>query len=212
LSCPAFIGEVRRLTLELEVCQQLIYRYDCQTPVSDSREYLYAHFVLASDDWQAAPTRIMVVTRAGMDPAREELDAGGRAKVPDALLVNAGRDCIELGLALVGYGADGLVITTAPIAVTVYASGYTESGPASELPPDVAQQIYAELERLRAYVAERGVTFVPSVSEDGIISWTNDGGRPNPEPVDIRGPAGAGDDSTELGADKVLSIWQQYAT
>ena len=42
------------------------------------------------------------------------------------------------------------------------------------------------------YVAERGVTFVPSVSEDGIISWTNDGGRPNPEPVDIRGPAGAG--------------------
>ena len=76
----------------------------------------------------------------------------------------------------------------------------------------MAQQIYAELERLRAYVAERGVTFVPSVSEDGIISWTNDGGRPNPEPVDIRGPAGAGDDFTELGADKVLSIWQQYAT
>ena len=99
------------MTLELEVRQQLIYRYDCQTPVSDSREYLYAHFVLASDDWQAAPTRIMVVTRAGMDPAREELDAGGNAKVSDALLVNAGRDCIELGLALVGYGADGLVIT-----------------------------------------------------------------------------------------------------
>ena len=105
------------MTLELEVRQQLIYRYDCQTPVSDSRDYLYAHFVLASDDWQAAPTRIMVVTRAGMDPASVELDAGSRAKVPDALLVNAGRDCIELGLALVGYGADGLVITTAPIAV-----------------------------------------------------------------------------------------------
>lgn len=35
-----------------------------------------------------------------------------------------------------------------------------------------------------------GVTFIPSVSEEGIISWTNDGGLPNPEPVDIMGPQG----------------------
>ena len=37
---------------------------------------------------------------------------------------------------------------------------------------------------------EDGVTFVPSVSEDGIISWTNDGNLPNPDPVNIMGPAG----------------------
>lgn len=36
-----------------------------------------------------------------------------------------------------------------------------------------------------------GVTFTPSVSETGVISWTNDGGMENPAPVDIRGPAGA---------------------
>lgn len=36
-----------------------------------------------------------------------------------------------------------------------------------------------------------GVTFIPSVSEDGIISWTNNGGLPNPTPVDIMGPQGA---------------------
>ena len=35
-----------------------------------------------------------------------------------------------------------------------------------------------------------GVTFIPSVSEEGIISWTNDGDLPNPEPVDIMGPQG----------------------
>lgn len=35
-----------------------------------------------------------------------------------------------------------------------------------------------------------GVTFIPSVSKDGIISWTNDGGLPNPEPRDITGPQG----------------------
>lgn len=35
-----------------------------------------------------------------------------------------------------------------------------------------------------------GTTFIPSVSEEGIISWTNDGGLPNPEPVNIKGPQG----------------------
>lgn len=35
-----------------------------------------------------------------------------------------------------------------------------------------------------------GVTFTPMVSESGIISWSNDGGRENPEPMNIKGPAG----------------------
>ena len=38
---------------------------------------------------------------------------------------------------------------------------------------------------------KNGYTFTPSVSPDGIISWTNDGGLVNPEPVNIKGPAGA---------------------
>lgn len=36
------------------------------------------------------------------------------------------------------------------------------------------------------------VIFVPSVDADGWLSWTNDGGLPNPEPVNIKGPPGAG--------------------
>ena len=35
-----------------------------------------------------------------------------------------------------------------------------------------------------------GATFRPSVSEDGIISWTNDKGLTNPQPVNIKGPQG----------------------
>lgn len=35
-----------------------------------------------------------------------------------------------------------------------------------------------------------GVTFTPAVSAEGVISWTNDGGLPNPTSVNIRGPAG----------------------
>lgn len=35
-----------------------------------------------------------------------------------------------------------------------------------------------------------GATFIPSVSDDGIISWTNDKELPNPEPVNIKGDPG----------------------
>ena len=35
-----------------------------------------------------------------------------------------------------------------------------------------------------------GTTFIPYVSEDGVLSWTNDGGLENPSPVSIKGPAG----------------------
>lgn len=37
---------------------------------------------------------------------------------------------------------------------------------------------------------ENGATFTPSVSVDGIISWTNDKGLENPESVNIKGPQG----------------------
>lgn len=37
-----------------------------------------------------------------------------------------------------------------------------------------------------------GVTFTPSVSADGVLSWTNDGGKPNPAAVSIKGEAGSG--------------------
>lgn len=35
-----------------------------------------------------------------------------------------------------------------------------------------------------------GVTFTPSVSSAGILSWTNNGGLTNPSPVNIKGPKG----------------------
>ena len=48
-----------------------------------------------------------------------------------------------------------------------------------------------------------GVTFTPSVSSGGVISWTNDGGLVNPESVNIKGPQGpAGSDGRD-GTDGV---------
>lgn len=45
-----------------------------------------------------------------------------------------------------------------------------------------------------------GTTFTPSVSAAGDLSWTNDGGKANPAPVNIKGPPGA--DYTLTDADK----------
>lgn len=35
-----------------------------------------------------------------------------------------------------------------------------------------------------------GTTFTPSVSAAGVLSWTNDGGKDNPAPVNLKGPQG----------------------
>ena len=44
-----------------------------------------------------------------------------------------------------------------------------------------------------------GATFTPSVSADGIISWTNDKDLPNPEPVNIKGAKGDKGDNGDKG-------------
>ena len=53
--------------------------------------------------------------------------------------------------------------------------------------------------------AKNGATFIPSVSEDGVLSWTNDGGLSNPEPVNITGAKGEKGDPGDAGQDYVLT-------
>lgn len=46
-----------------------------------------------------------------------------------------------------------------------------------------------------------GATFFPYVSESGIISWTNDGGLPNPPPINIKGDKGDDGYTPQKGTD-----------
>lgn len=46
---------------------------------------------------------------------------------------------------------------------------------------------------------QNGATFIPSVSTEGVISWTNDRELPNPEPVNIKGAKGDKGDKGEQG-------------
>lgn len=45
---------------------------------------------------------------------------------------------------------------------------------------------------------KNGVTFTPSIS-NGVLSWTNDGGLPNPPPISVIGPAGQKGDTGAQG-------------
>ena len=56
-----------------------------------------------------------------------------------------------------------------------------------------------------------GTTFTPSVSASGDLSWTNDGGKANPAPVNLKGPPGADytltdADKTEIAAEAAAAI------
>lgn len=53
---------------------------------------------------------------------------------------------------------------------------------------------------------EDGVTFTPSVSADGVLSWTNDGGLENPAPVNIKGADGAAGAAGADGEDGVDGV------
>lgn len=46
---------------------------------------------------------------------------------------------------------------------------------------------------------QNGATFIPSVSAEGVISWTNDRELPNPPPVNIKGEKGDKGDKGERG-------------
>lgn len=59
-----------------------------------------------------------------------------------------------------------------------------------------------------------GAVYTPSVSPEGLLSWTNDGGLPNPQPVDIKGPKGDPGEGDGLSNDvkqALLQIAQKVA-
>lgn len=54
-----------------------------------------------------------------------------------------------------------------------------------------------------------GATFVPSVSNDGILSWTNDKGLKNPTPVNVVGPKGDAYTLTKADMGEIIEYMAQ---
>ena len=55
-------------------------------------------------------------------------------------------------------------------------------------------------------IGPRGYTFTPAVDDAGNLSWTNDGGLPNPEEINIKGPIGATGPQGNPGATPVITV------
>lgn len=65
---------------------------------------------------------------------------------------------------------------------------------------DIAHAVIdLENEQQETVKGENGATFIPSVSSNGVISWTNDKNLPNPTPVNIKGEKGDKGDRGEQG-------------
>lgn len=58
---------------------------------------------------------------------------------------------------------------------------------AGEIPENYNVQIDPEGDDT---IISDGVTFTPALSEEGILSWSNNGNLPNPDPIDLTGPTG----------------------
>lgn len=100
--------------------------------------------------------------------------------------------------------------------------GPHDGHPFPELSPDLSEVLANDVERALdiaqgvrddADAGEfDGATFLPEVSEEGIIRWTNDQGKPNPEPRNIKGPKGDVGDTTvqvsvEEPTDPRINVW-----
>lgn len=100
----------------------------------------------------------------------------------------------------------GQLHTTTPAIIPCQKSILCDEGFVPDPPPDVYAQILEKLDEVLnnsggGSGGENGVTFIPSISPDGVLSWTNDGGLPNPPPIKIKGEPGEDGHTPERGTD-----------
>ena len=92
------------------------------------------------------------------------------------------------GFAILGYFQTVDALTSgiqAPQSGDAYGVGKTE--PYDIYIWDGTKSSWVNNGRLQGADGKNGTTFTPSVSQDGVLSWTNDGGLKNPDEVSIKG-------------------------
>lgn len=115
------------------------------------------------------------------------------------------------GLKILGYFATASALSSGvsnPEAGDAYGVG--SAAPYDIYMWDASAKKWVNNGSLQGVKGDDGVTFTPSVTADGTMSWTNNGGLANPEPVNVRGPAGK--DGNDAAADKTLGINNVAAT
>lgn len=157
-----------------------------------------------SSDWDGLTKT--AVFQAGSDKYSVLLDESNEAPIPWEVLQNPRR---TLYAGVYGTNGESLVLPTIWANCGVIKPGVTQGENTQPPTPDVYSQILQvakDAEDVAQSVRDdadrgkfngeqgptgpQGYTYTPAVSEEGVISWTNDGSLPNPSPVNIKGPQG----------------------
>lgn len=163
--------------LTFEIDNQTITRTDSFKVVAKSQNYLYASFTFSAE-WEDI-TKIAVF-KSSCDSYEIYLDENDECVVPWESLMHAGNMYVSV------FGGDR--ITTNKARVPVYATGYTENVSTTQDPTvDVYTSLISRMDNIDEHIDDKvdSVMYTPAVSDDGTLSWSNEGGKPNPDPVNI---------------------------
>lgn len=171
--------------------KQTIHRTDSNTVVAGSRDYLYAHFALASPDWIAPITAIF-------GNKTVILNDDGDCKVPWEVIEHPGAFSVSAFCVSV-HTAQGVMV---PVEETPYDPGETPPDPSPDVYTQLTQMVQEALDTANSVREDAnagefngapgpvGPYYEPAVNDAGDISWENNGGLPNPPTKNIKGPKG----------------------
>lgn len=171
--------------------KQTIRRTDSNTVVAGSRDYLYAHFALASPDW-IAPITAILGNRTVI------LNDDGDCKVPWEVIEHPGAFSVSAFCVSV-HTAQGVMV---PVEETPYDPGETPPDPSPDVYTQLTQMVQEALDTANSVREDAnagefngapgpvGPYYEPDVNDAGDISWENNGGLPNPPTKNIKGPKG----------------------
>ena len=170
--------------IKMTVKGQNLKQYNSVVIAEDSSDFLKMQFNFRSSDWAAvAPKTINFIGVDGTMPVK--IAESNSCYVPKEVIKAPG-----FGVSIFG-GDMATNIVTIPVINNEYNGDDDPTGVSvTNCEVNADGDLIVELSDGTVINAGHvtgadGVTFVPSIDEKKILSWTNDGGLENPEPVDL---------------------------
>ena len=188
--------------IKMTVVGQILKQYNSVVVAEDSSDLLKMQFNFRSSDWAAvAPKTINFI---GVDtPIPVKITESNSCYVPKEVIKAPG-----FGVSVCG-GDMVTNVATIPVVNNEYNGDDPTVISVTNCEVNADGDLIVTLSDGREInaghvVGADGVTFIPSINEQKILSWTNDGGLENPEPIDLN----PSDEWSDIdGSGKTQFIW-----
>lgn len=144
------------LVIKLNARNQRLHRYTSATVVPNSYDDLKIQFNFITEDWKSVTKKVANFSYKSYGES-VEVDENDLCAVPTKVVKSP-----YFYVSVDGFEDNNNSIITNKIKIFVSQNGKTDDDSVAP-----------------------GVVYVPSVSKDKILSWTNNGGLDNPDPVDL---------------------------